>query len=135
MINFSVSASKRPTVSAAKHADFALLFGCGRPPPPRRATWKICRRHDGISLRRRVRIKHAYIAELRELAVSRITRPERYFLLAATGDEVLDWREMAAHYAGARQHVIDGSDHGISEFADYLDEVLDFCRIPPAGAA
>jgi len=79
--------------------------------------------------------KHAYIDELRELAVTRITRPERYFLFAATGDEVLDWREMAAHYAGARQHVIDGSDHGISEFADYLDEVLGFCRIPPTGAA
>ncbi len=79
--------------------------------------------------------KHAYIAELRSLAVSRITRPERYFLLAATGDEVLDWREMAAHYAGARQHVIEGSDHGISEFADYVDDVLDFCRVPSAGAA
>ena len=79
--------------------------------------------------------KPAYIDELRALAVTRITRPERYFLLAATGDEVLDWREMAAHYAGAHQHVIEGSDHGISDFADYMDEVLDFCRVPSVGAA
>jgi len=76
--------------------------------------------------------KREYIDELRALAVDNITRPERYFLLAATGDEVLDYRAMGAHYAGARQHIIEGSDHGISEFRDYLDEVLAFCL--PAGA-
>ena len=46
---------------------------------------------------------------------TRITRPERYFLVAATGDEVLDWREMVAHYP-AHGSVINGSDHGISDF-------------------
>ncbi len=75
--------------------------------------------------------KREYIDELRALAVEHITRPERYFLLAATGDEVLDYRDMVAHYAGARQHIIEGSDHGITEFRDYLDEVLAFCL--PAG--
>lgn len=73
--------------------------------------------------------KREYIDELRALAVDPITMPERYFLIAATGDEVLDYRDMVAHYAGARQHVIAGSDHGISEFADYLDPVLAFCGI------
>jgi predicted esterase YcpF (UPF0227 family) len=71
--------------------------------------------------------KQEYIAELGELAIGKITRPERYFLVAATGDEVLDYRTMVSHYAGARQLVIEGSDHGISEFADYVDEVLAFC--------
>jgi len=69
-----------------------------------------------------------YIAELAELTVARITRPERYFLIASTGDEVLDYRDMVAHYAGARQHVIEGSDHAISEFPQYVDEVLAFCQ-------
>jgi predicted esterase YcpF (UPF0227 family) len=69
-----------------------------------------------------------YIDELAELKVARITRPERYFLIAATGDEVLDYRDMVAHYAGARQHVIAGSDHAISEFPQYVDEVLAFCE-------
>ena len=78
--------------------------------------------------------KQSYIGELQELSVG-ITRPERYFLLAATGDEVLDWREMVAHYAGARQHVIEGSDHGINEFAEYVDEVLAFCGIATAAGA
>lgn len=71
--------------------------------------------------------KRAYIDELGALAVPAITRPERYFLLAASGDEVLDYRDMKAHYAGARQHVIDGSDHAIAEFGQYVDEVLAFC--------
>ncbi len=71
--------------------------------------------------------RREYIDELAALKVERITRPERYFLLAATGDEVLDYRDMVAHYAGAKQHVIQGSDHAISEFPQYVDEVLAFC--------
>jgi predicted esterase YcpF (UPF0227 family) len=71
--------------------------------------------------------RREYIDELSDLAVDKITRPERYFLIAATGDEVLDYRDMVAHYAGARQHVIEGSDHAIPEFADYVDDVLAFC--------
>ncbi|MET0320987.1 MAG: YqiA/YcfP family alpha/beta fold hydrolase [Duganella sp.] len=76
--------------------------------------------------------KRAYIDELRALAVDRITRPERYFLMAATGDEVLDYRDMVKHYAGARQHVIAGSDHSISEFPAYVGAVLAFCGIGAA---
>ena len=71
--------------------------------------------------------KPEYLDELVALRVAQITRPERYFLLAATGDEVLDWRQMRDHYVGAPQQIIDGSDHGISEFADYVDEVAEFC--------
>ena len=77
--------------------------------------------------------KHGYIDELRALAVPETTRPERYFLIAATGDEVLDWREMQAHYPQARQIIIEGSDHGMSDFAEHLDAVLDFCDTPTAG--
>ncbi len=79
--------------------------------------------------------KREYIEELKQLRVAAITQPERYFLIAATGDEVLDWREMTAHYAGAHQFVIEGSDHGISEFAQYVDAVLDFCSIAGAPTA
>lgn len=71
--------------------------------------------------------RREYIAELAALRVEKITRPERYFLIAATGDEVLDYRDMVAHYAGAKQHVIEGSDHAISEFPQYVDDVLAFC--------
>ena len=76
--------------------------------------------------------KRDYIAELEQLAIARITRPERYLLLAATGDEVLDWRDMVAHYPGCRQQIITGSDHGLSDFAQYIDQVLAFCERRPA---
>jgi len=79
--------------------------------------------------------KAGYVDELRALAVDQITRPERYYLIAATGDEVLDWREMVAHYPGARHTIIEGGDHGISGFADYLDGVLAFCGVDHAARA
>jgi predicted esterase YcpF (UPF0227 family) len=78
--------------------------------------------------------KRGYIDELKALTVACTTRPERYFLIAATGDELLDWREMVAQFPQARQRVIDGSDHGISDFDAYADEVLAFCGVD-VGAA
>ena len=74
--------------------------------------------------------KTTYIDELRALQVPLITQPQRYFLIAATGDEVLDWREMQAYYAGASQRIIDGSDHGLSDFASHVGAVLGFCDLP-----
>lgn len=70
-----------------------------------------------------------YVHELEALAVSAITRPERYLLLAATGDEILDWRDMREHYLGARQIIIPGSDHGLSDFANWLPDVLAFAGL------
>ena len=67
-----------------------------------------------------------YIDELNRMQVESITLPERYLLLAATGDELLDWREMAAFYLGAQQIIIQGSDHGIHNYSEYLDSVVGF---------
>ena len=69
-----------------------------------------------------------YINELRALQVQCITRPERYFLIAAMGDELLDWKEMVAFYTGSKQLVLEGSDHGISEYAEHLPTVIEFIR-------
>ena len=68
----------------------------------------------------------AHIAQLRGLDVPAVTRPERYWLLVETGDEVLDYRVAVTKYAGARQTVLPGGDHGFSRWGDYLDEVLAF---------
>lgn len=67
-----------------------------------------------------------YVAELAAIHAPHITQPYRYFLVAATGDEVLDWREMRDRYAGCRQRIVQGSDHGLSDFADWMPEVLEF---------
>ena len=69
-----------------------------------------------------------HLAELKSLEVERVT-PERYLLIAATGDEVLDYRSWVAQYHGSLQIVVEGGDHGLSAFEDYLDRVLAFCGI------
>jgi uncharacterized protein len=70
--------------------------------------------------------KREYVDDLRTLGIVHITRPERYLLIAATGDELLNWHDMVAHYPGARQIVIEGSDHSLTGFEHYLDEILAF---------
>ncbi len=72
--------------------------------------------------------KAEYIDELRTLQVEKISEPRRYFLIAAKGDELLDWKEMVAFYSGAKQLVLEGSDHGIADYADHLPKVLEFIQ-------
>jgi predicted esterase YcpF (UPF0227 family) len=74
-----------------------------------------------------------YVDELADMAVGRPAHPENYYLLAAKGDEVLDWREMVDWYAGSHGRVLEGSDHGLSDFAQWLPEVLAFALEGPAG--
>lgn len=74
-----------------------------------------------------------YLGELAALEVGAITFPERYLLVAAKGDELLDWREMVGRYPGARQIVLEGGDHGLSDFAELLDEVLRVAGMLPEG--
>lgn len=66
-----------------------------------------------------------HIGELRALEVDHIT-PERYLLITATGDEVLDYRDGVTRYAGCEQIIVNGSDHGFRGFAGYLDNVVTF---------
>jgi predicted esterase YcpF (UPF0227 family) len=68
----------------------------------------------------------AHLAELAALDVPAITRPERYLLLAQTGDEVIDYRDAVAYYADARQIVENGGDHGFSGFERHFQTILDF---------
>jgi len=67
-----------------------------------------------------------YIDELRKLEIEIISNPERYFLIAAKGDELLSWEEMVAFYPGAKHLVLEGSDHGIADYAEHLPLVLEF---------
>jgi len=76
-----------------------------------------------------IEMKPEYLDELLALEVPCLTRPERYFLIAATGDQVIDWRTMVERYAGCRMRVIEGSDHELSDFAQYAGEVLAFCGV------
>ena len=58
-----------------------------------------------------------------------LTRMERYYLLACTGDEVLDWQEMRQRYEGAKTTLITGGDHAFSMFESHIPAILDFTRL------
>ena len=58
----------------------------------------------------------------------RAPRPAHYALIAQ-GDEVLSWQEMTVRHPNATLRLLSGSDHAISDFAQYLDEVLDFLQL------
>lgn len=70
-----------------------------------------------------------YVDELRDLVVPAITHPERFFAVIAKGDEVLDWREMAARYAGAQMRLLEGGDHALSDFDEHLPHILNFLQL------
>ena len=70
----------------------------------------------------------AHVAQLVALDVARPT-PERYLLLVETGDEVLDYRQAVARYAGCRQRVLPGGNHSFLRFPDYLPQLFEYCGL------
>ena len=69
-----------------------------------------------------------HVAQLRALEVPRIT-PSRYLLMVETGDEVLDYRQAVARYAGCRQIVLPGGDHSFTRFPEMLPQLIEYCGL------
>ena len=65
-----------------------------------------------------------FVDELRALTPGPLRDPARYGAVIAQGDELLDWREMTARYAGANVRLLPGSDHALSDFDDHLPFIL-----------
>ena len=84
---------------------------------------------DNMYTGERFEFTRGHIDELRALEVPAVSRPQRYWLLVETGDEVLDYRHAVDKYAGARQTVLEGGDHGFSRWGDYLDAVIAFAGL------
>ena len=118
---------------------FALQTGCRSvllnpaPFPARDLAAHIGEQHTWQNPEESFYFEPAYVKELRlleadiaRLAPLRPATPERQLAVIATGDEVLDWREMQAFCAGGTQRVIEGGDHAISDFPEHLDAVMAF---------
>lgn len=67
-----------------------------------------------------------FIGELQTLETATLHQPDKYLTLIATGDEVLDWREMRDRYHNTRLHIIEGSDHALSDLEAHLPQILQF---------
>ena len=72
-----------------------------------------------------------FVQELRDLRLPKLTRLERYLAVIAKGDELLDWREMHARYLGAKLILLEGSDHGLSDFEQHLPVIMAFLGLNP----
>lgn len=71
----------------------------------------------------------AYIQELEALEAQAPSAAPQTLALIAKGDEVLDWREMLSRHQAGRVHLIEGSDHALSDFDLYKAEILEFLRL------
>jgi predicted esterase YcpF (UPF0227 family) len=66
-----------------------------------------------------------YVDELRAMAPPvPLAHPAGILAIIAKGDEVLDWREMAARYAHGPIKLVAGSDHGLSDFESHVPDLL-----------
>lgn len=73
-----------------------------------------------------------HVDELRAMMPApQLAQPSRYFAVIATGDEVLDWREMSQRYRGAHLRIVEGSDHALSDFEPHLPHLLHFLNLGP----
>jgi predicted esterase YcpF (UPF0227 family) len=70
-----------------------------------------------------------HLDELRAMTHPRLAHPDRTLALIAQGDELLDWREMAAFCTGATLRLAEGSDHALSDFDDHLPHLLRFLKL------
>jgi len=71
----------------------------------------------------------AFIDELRALQTGPLRAPGNYLAVIAKGDEVLDWREMAARYTGARIELLEGGDHALTDFESHLPRIFNFLQL------
>jgi predicted esterase YcpF (UPF0227 family) len=80
-----------------------------------------------------------HLAELASLDPGAITRPDRYWLIVETADELLDYREALVRYAGCFQTVVQGGDHSLASFPEFVPDIVAWARedgvAAPAGAA
>ena len=117
------------TYLAEKHGLRAVLLN------PAVRPYDLLKDHLGVQQNfhtgERYEFTQRHVAELRALEVAAVT-PARYLLVAATGDEVLDYRAAVERYRGCRHIIIEGSDHGLSDFSHYVDAVLSFCGVARA---
>ncbi|WP_426146571.1 YqiA/YcfP family alpha/beta fold hydrolase [Polaromonas sp. DSR2-3-2] len=67
-----------------------------------------------------------FVDELRALQAGPLKMPQNFLAIIAKGDEVLDWREMAARYAGASVRLLEGGDHALSDFDVHVPVILEF---------
>ena len=90
----------------------------------------LTRYHDG----RPMQFLPDHIAALQTLETIKGGNPSNHLLVAAQGDELLDWREMSAAFEGSPQLILPGYDHGLVAWPDLERVVMTACGLTDTGA-
>ena len=97
---------------------------------PAVSPWEVVDRYIGVhqlvGSDKTLEVKPEFSEQLRKIAVGKFKDASRILLFLTTGDEVLDWQSSARLYDTCPSLVVDGSDHMVSNFADYADDVMRF---------
>lgn len=73
-----------------------------------------------------VHFQSEFVNELMQLEASLPPARDDSLAIIAKGDEVLDWQEMLLACRQGQVVLLEGSDHGISDFQSHLPEVISF---------
>lgn len=68
----------------------------------------------------------SHIEEMKAIYQPKLAKPENVWCLQQEGDEVLDYREAAHHYAAAKLTLEKGGDHSFVGFDKYLPQIVNF---------
>jgi predicted esterase YcpF (UPF0227 family) len=74
-------------------------------------------------------LESQHIDQLKQLDTPVIKTPSDFWLLQQTEDEVLDYRQAVAHFAGAKQTVEQGGDHSFVDFERYPAQIIEFLAL------
>jgi len=58
-----------------------------------------------------------------------LAQPERYWLMAQKGDEVLDYKLAEARYQGSKQTIERGGNHSFEGYSGWLPDIIQFFNI------
>ena len=72
-----------------------------------------------------------HIQELRDFEVISLVKPERFWVLLETGDDVLDYRAAVDVYHGARMTIRQGGNHGLESFPEFIPEIVELASSNP----
>lgn len=103
---------KAVVVNPAVHAQHLLIGAVGE--------------HKNFSSGEVYEFTRQHLDELAEFDMPQITKPENILLMVETGDEVLDYRQAVDYYAGSRQIIVPGGNHGFSSFMQHIPTILAF---------
>lgn len=74
-------------------------------------------------------LKAEHMSQIKSVDTPMVHYPERIWLLAQMGDEVLDYRESEVKYSQCKQTVEPGGDHRFIGYDKYLPDIVKFFQI------